>query len=81
LFEGPGVLNWKSGIEKESQNPDSVSRLIEDVSKFGIPVYIVEEDLRSYGLDHDNLVSNPPKLISREEAAVMIFHHETTMAV
>lgn len=81
MFEGPGILNWKSGIEEESQNPDSVSRLVEDVTKFGIHVYIVEEDLQSYGLDRDNLVSNPPKLIAREEAAMMILDHETTMAV
>ena len=81
MFEGLGVLNWKSGIEKESQNPDSVSRLVEDIAKFGIPVFMVEEDLQSFGLDRDNLVSNPPKLISREEAAMMLFDHETTMAV
>lgn len=81
LLEGLGAFNWVRGITPESNDPHSVSRLVNDVERFEIPVFIVEDDMTNHGLNQADLVSKYPKIIFRKDAAQMIASYETTIAL
>jgi sulfur relay (sulfurtransferase) DsrF/TusC family protein len=81
LLEGDGVFNWLRGIAQESKDTHSVSRLANDLERFGIPIFMVGEDMVNRGLKQDDLISTHSKIISRQDAAMMIASHETTIAV
>ena len=81
LLEGVGVFNWLKGITPVSVDPQSVSRFATDIEKFELPVFVVAEDLANLGLNKDELVSTYPKIISSNDAALMIGAHEITISV
>ena len=81
LLEGAGVLNWLAGMKTNSKDPLSVCRLVKDIERFDIPVFLLEEDLADYGLNQHDLASLHPKIISRDEATNLLFANETTISV
>jgi len=81
LLTGDGVLNWISGMTKESQDSRSVLRFVKDIENFAVPLYLVEEDLKVHQLDVNDLTSKYPRLIVRETAAKMIANHDSVLTM
>ena len=81
LLEGPGVFNLVRGIAPEAKDHHSVSRLVKDIERFGIPLYVVDDDLAGSNLSVEDLAAMHSRIISREEAARLIGSCETTIAL
>ena len=81
VLEGYGVLNWVSGIITEAGSAMSVSRFVKDLALFGVPVFIVSEDLLENGFNATDLASQHPVLISRSRLAHMLTSYDVVVAV
>jgi sulfur relay (sulfurtransferase) DsrF/TusC family protein len=80
-LEGPGVLNWVSNMIPEATSPRSVSRFVEDLGKFSVPVYLVLEDLGVAGFTPNDLASPHAQIIQRSEFAHMVASHDAVVAI
>ena len=81
VLEGPGVLNWVSGLVSEAGSALSVSRLVKDLGLFGVPVFIVSEDLLENGFDAADLASQHAILIPRSRLAQMVTAYDSVVGV
>ncbi len=81
VLQGQGVLNWVSNLLPETSSPRSVSRFVRDLEKFGVPVYVVLEDLKEAGLSSDDLASPYAKPVRRSELARMIASAGSVVAI
>ncbi len=81
VLEGPGVLNWVAGIASEAGSAQSVSRFVKDLALFGVPVFIVSEDLLECGFAAADLASQHAVLMPRSQLAQMLASYDTVVAV
>ncbi len=81
VLEGPGVLNWVAGVTSEAVSAQSVSRFVRDLALFGVPVFIVSEDLSESGFGTADLASQHPVLIPRARLAHMLPDYDSVVAV
>jgi len=81
LFEGPGTLNWVSGIAGPDVLAQSVSRLVTDIARFKIPAYVISEDLAESGFTPSDLASQHPVLIPRSDVSSMLTAYDSVVAV
>jgi sulfur relay (sulfurtransferase) DsrF/TusC family protein len=80
-LEGDGVLNWVSGMSGPSASPQSVNRFVEDLARFGVPVYILAKDLVENGLTAGDLASAHAKVISEPEYASLLRSFDSVVAI
>ncbi len=81
VFEGDGVSNWVSQMMPETASAYSVARFVRDLEQFGIPVYVVSEDLAERGLNAHDMASSHARLIPRAELARMVSSYDNVAAI
>ncbi len=81
VLQGLGALNWASNLTPETKSQESVARFVRDLENFGVPVYVVLEDLKEAGLALVDLATPYAKPVRRSELARMVASSGSVVAI